>query len=142
MKRAIACAAAVAALAIPAGAEAATTYTGKVKGDPKTSVELKVRGKGDNRAVKSFEVEQLRIACEGDRRATVPRVAITGNAAASDEGRFAIKGTGDHGEQVALKGKLRGKHRAKGTFEYSGPTEVGDQVLDCTSGKVGWRASR
>ena len=67
---------------------------------------------------------------------------VTGLLGAGSGGEVWLGRDRGTGEQVALKGKLRGKHRAKGTFEYSGPTEVGDQVLDCTSGKVGWRASR
>jgi hypothetical protein len=141
MKRAIACAAAVAALAIPAGAEAATTYTGKIKGDPKTSVQLKVAGKGNNRAVKSFKVEQLLINCEGGQRARLGSAAISGDAEVSDSGRFAIEGA-SNGQEVVLKGKLRGKRRARGTFKYSGPTLVGEQTRECASGKAGWRATR
>ena len=141
MRRVLAIAAAAAALIAPALAHAAKSYTGKVKGDPKTSVELKVSGSGDNRAVRSFVVKRLFIKCEGGQEARLKSASITGNAPVSDEGRFAIKGSSD-GQEVALKGKLRGKRRSSGTFRYTGPTTVDKQTLDCRSGRVAWRASR
>lgn len=141
MRRAIACAAATAALVLPAGAHAASLYTGSVKGDEKAPVELKVSGKGDARVVRSFSVEQLRIKCESGVRARLGGASLSGRAAVSDEGRFALKGT--EGEvAVVLKGKLRGKKRATGTIRYFGPTTVDGETLDCASGKVRWRASR
>lgn len=142
MKRALATAGAIAALAAPAVAIAATqTYDGKIKGDAKATVTLKVAGKGDTREVRSFGAESLLIRCENDEDARLKSATITGEATVDDEGRFAIKGSSG-GQELKVTGKLKGKRAAKGTVRYSGPTSVDGTTLDCDSGKLAWKASR
>ncbi len=142
MRRALACAAAVAALAVPAAALAATkTYTGGIKGDQETSVTLKVKQGDDGRQMKSFVGKDLLISCEGDVGARLKSAKITGLVDVNDAGKFHVNGS-NGGQELKVAGKLSGKHNAKGTVRYSGPTDVDGEVLDCDSGKLDWTASR
>jgi hypothetical protein len=140
MKRAIAGAIATMALVVPGAAAAATTYDGKVKGDAQATVKLKVDRSDGDRVVKSFVVKDLLIDC-GKENARLKSATISGAANVSKKGKFKVKGS-NGGQEFAVRGKLRGKRKARGTLRYSGPTSVDNQTLDCTSGRTGWKASR
>ena len=132
-------AAVVLVLAATAAFAATSKYLGEVDGDPKATVRLKV-DRGEEAAV-GFKVKQLFLACDGGVEARLGSAVIEGEATIGDRGRFKLKGE-DPKLKLAVKGRLIGKRGAEGTVVYSGPTTVGDQRRDCTSGKVGWTAKR
>lgn len=132
-------AAVVVVLAAAAALAATRTYRGEIDGDPKATVRLNVDR--DDDAVVGFKVKQLFLACDGGVEARLGTALIDGEATIGDRGRFKLKGE-DPKLKLAVRGRLLGKRRAEGTVVYSGPTTVGGQRRDCTSGKVGWTAKR
>jgi hypothetical protein len=116
------------------------TYRGGVRRYPPSSVALEVKCKRGKRQVRSFVVKDLLISCP-TTDARLSSAKITGAVKVNDKGKFRIKGRSG-GQELKLTGKLYGKRNANGTVRYSGPTAVDGQTMECTSGKVRWRASR
>ncbi|MGH2954014.1 MAG: hypothetical protein ACRDK9_08345 [Solirubrobacterales bacterium] len=140
-KRIVACAAATAILVVPVAALAATkTYRGAVKGDPETSLKLRVEKEQGSRFFKAFAVQDLAIECDDGLEARLRSARVDGRAPLGDRGRFATRGESDR-QVVRLKGKVRSR-RASGTLRLSGSIGVEGETRDCRSGKVRWSAER
>ena len=141
MNRALALAATLALVAVPTAFAASLSYEGKVRNDPGSSVSLKISRDGGVASFRSFVARDFAIECEGNTDAQLSRARISGSAEVNDSNRFRIEG--ENGKiEFTVAGKLRGKRSAKGNFTYEGPTEVDGKELDCSSGKLRWRASR
>ncbi len=141
MNRVIAAAATIALVAVPAAFAASNTYEGAVTGDEGSSVQLKVGEEDGVRFVPSFVAKDFSIKCEGNTRATLSSAKVSGSVQVNDANRFKIEGK-DGRIEFVVAGKLKGKRSARGTFTYSGPTEVDGETLACDSGKLDWKASR
>lgn len=141
-KRTLVCAAALAILAIPAAAIAATkAYDGAVNGDPETSVDLKVKTEQGSRFFKSFLVTELAIKCDdGTFDARLRSARLDGREPLGNRGRFEARGeTGD--QVLKVRGRVRSR-RASGTLRLKGQIGVAGETRDCRSGKVRWSAER
>ncbi len=141
MNRVIAAAATVALVVVPAAFAASNTYEGAVTGDEESSVQLKVGKEDGVRFVPSFVARDFSIKCEGNTRARLSSAKVSGSVPVNGADRFKIEGK-DGRIEFIVAGKLKGKRSAKGTFTYTGPTEVDGETLDCDSGKLDWKASR
>lgn len=141
MNRVIAAAATIALVAVPAAFAASNTYEGAVTGDKEASVQLRVGQEDGVRFVPAFVASDFSIKCEGNTRARLSSAKVTGSVPVNDANRFKIEGK-DGRIEFIVAGKLKGKRSAKGTFTYSGPTEVDGETLDCDSGRREWQATR
>jgi hypothetical protein len=139
-KRTLVCAAAMAILAVPATALAATkTYVGSADDDPETSVKLRLESEAGDRFFKSFVVRDLAVTCDdGAIEGRVRSARLDGRAVVGDRGRFETRG--EDGDQVLkLEGRARAR-RASGTLRLTGRIEVEGQARDCRTGPVAWTA--
>ena len=133
--------AAVAALLVLAAGAAAAKYEGAVDDDPEAIVTLEVERSDGGRTVTGFKVKGLLIHCSNAGDARLPHLALDGEAAAGKRGRFELEAR-EHGLRVAVKGRLIGRLEAKGTLSYAGRTTVGEEELECASGKQKWAVAR
>ena len=141
MNRALALAAMLALVAVPAAFAASLAYQGKVTGDGGSSVTLKINRDDGIASFRSFVARDFKIGCEDDTNAQLSSARISGSVEVNDSNRFKVEGE-DGKIAFTVAGRLRGQRSAKGSFTYEGPTEVDGDVLECASGKLRWKASR
>jgi hypothetical protein len=141
-KRTLACAVAMAILALPATALAATkSYIGTADDDPETFVKLRVGSEGGDRYFKSFVVRDLAVECNRGIDARLRSVRVAGGRApVGDQGRFETTGESEDRE-LKLAGRARAR-RASGTLRLSGRIKIEGVKRECRSGEVRWSATR
>lgn len=141
MKRIVPIALALALLAAtPAGATT-RTLEGSFHDDPESAVALRVKHSHGEWSVRAFSAEQILISCQQATTARLSSASIEGRAPVGEKGRFSLRGR-DGDRRVKLAGRLVDRRTARGSFHYSGPTEVDGETLDCDSGGLDWSASR
>ncbi len=142
MRRTVACGAIAAILLIPAEAlSASRTYEGTADADSATPITLRVKQEGAKRYLSLARAENLLIHCDGGAtQARLTEAEITGRVKVKDGGAFTAKASNGL-QTVAVAGKIV-KRTIKGTFRYSGFTDVDGQTMGCDSGKVQYTAKR
>jgi hypothetical protein len=144
MRRILLCVGLALALAIPAGALAATkALFGELDGHPDSTVKIRTASGNDGVSVKSFAVKDFDVSCEDGATVALKRVKLTGRIPVGDKGGFSERD--DNGETVfKIRGELkRDGKRATGTFRHFGSLEGQDgAVHECDSGRLSWTAKR
>jgi len=117
---------------VGAASAQAAKYEGGIKGEPDTSLTLKVKNIEGDRYVTRIEFKKIPLECEGGETET------TGDASAGKPGEPGVeiksgefKGPWDYGK---VSGKARGGGKIAGTISLK--TDAGGSLGDCTSGDL------
>jgi len=134
----------IAAVAVSTGAVATAaqrTYEGKIRGDDKAEVQLKVKVKRKGgMVVKRFTVRSFPLECQGGIRGRLQRASVSGSAPVNRKGRFTLAADNEM-QSLTVRGRIK-KGKASGTVEYDGMTNFITQVLNCGGNAWRWTASR
>jgi hypothetical protein len=140
-KRIVASGVAIAMLAVPGAALAASkVFRGGIDGDSQASLTLRITKAEGERQFKQLVVKDLRLACDGGTNARLRTASLAGLIPLDGRGRFRARAETDS-QVVKATGRVRGQ-RARGTVRVFGSINIDGDPRDCDTGRVAWSAER